>query len=91
MGSAHHLARARQPEVLGLVAQNPGQAEIRDLHPALLVQQHVLGLDVAVDDAFVVRKLERLADLRNDLEGFAGRTIGPPVPTAGGSVHPHTP
>src|SRR5262249_42875299 len=34
---------------------------------------NVLGLDVAVDDAFVVGELEDFTDLRDDFEGLAGR------------------
>ncbi len=58
---------------LGGQAQHFGNAEVGDLHPPLLVEQNVLGLDVAVDDAFVVRKLERLADLRDDGQRLLGR------------------
>ena len=58
------VAAASRPEDLG-------DAEVGDLHPALLVEQDVLRLDVAVDDAFVVRELERLADLRDDRQRLA--------------------
>ena len=51
------------------------QAEVGDLHPALLVQQDVLRLDVAVDHAVVVGVLQRLADLRHDGQGFLGREL----------------
>ena len=47
-----------------LAPDDLGDAEVGDLHPALLVQQDVLRLDVAVDDALVVGVLQRLADLR---------------------------
>ena len=45
--------------------------EVRDLHAALAVQQDVLRLDVAVDDAAVVGVLERVADPRDDGERLA--------------------
>ena len=37
------------------------------------IEQDVLRLDVAVDDAFVVGELERLADLRDDRQRLLGR------------------
>ena len=52
---------------------NSGNAKVSDLHPALFVEQDVLRLDVAVDDAFIVRELERLANLRDDLQRLARR------------------
>ena len=51
------------------------QAEVGDLHPALLVEQDVLRLDVAVDDAVVVGVLQGLADLRHDGQGLARREL----------------
>ena len=62
-------------QVLGLAADQLGQAEVGDLHPALLVQQDVLRLDVAVDDAVVVGVLEGLADLRHDGQGLLGASL----------------
>ena len=47
------------------------QAKIRHLHAAPAIQQNVLRLDVAVDDALVVRKLERVANLRHDGQRLA--------------------
>ena len=73
MRRAHHVARAGQPEILRLLPQNFRQAEVGDFHPAFFVEQDVFGLDVAVDDAFVVRELERGADLRNDFQRLARR------------------
>ena len=37
--------------MLGLGADRPGQAEVGDLDPAVVGDQDVLGLDVAVDQA----------------------------------------
>jgi hypothetical protein len=49
------------------------EAEVGQLDTALDVHEHVLGLDVAVDDALVVRVLERVADLGHDRQGLARR------------------
>ena len=54
-------ARGRVPRV-GL-----GQAEVEDLDLAVRRQLDVGGLEVAVDDALLVRFLERLRDLPRDL------------------------
>ena len=60
---------------LPIRAQQLGDAEVRDLHPALLVEQDVLRLDVAVDDALLVRVLERLADGRHDHQRLLRRQL----------------
>ena len=41
----------------------PRDAEVEDLHAAVLAHHHVLGLDVAMDDARLVRGLERARDV----------------------------
>ena len=48
-------------------------AKIRDLHRARFVDEQVLRLDVAVDDAVIVRALQRRADWRHDAKRFFGR------------------
>ena len=47
-----------------------GEAEIEDLDDAVRRQDHVFGLQVAVDDAPRVRGGEPLGDLAGDLEGL---------------------
>jgi hypothetical protein len=54
-----------------LAAHELGDAEVGDLHAALFVQQDVLRFDVAMDDTFVVGELQRLANLRHDLQRLA--------------------
>ena len=49
------------------------QTKIRHLHPSAAVEQDVLRLDVAMDDALVVRELERVANLRHDGQRLARR------------------
>jgi hypothetical protein len=59
VGRAEHAAVGGQ----ALVVERAGDAEVGDLGRALLVDQDVLGLDVAVDDAARVRGAERARDL----------------------------
>merc|ERR1719491_2758369 len=58
-------------EVLGRAAEGPrpvlyllGEAKIGDLEVAGEVEQQVLGLEIAVDNAVVVQRLQRHDDLR---------------------------
>ena len=46
-------------------------AEIGDLHAAVLEDHDVVGLNVAVDDAAAVRVLQRLGDLRGKMQRLA--------------------
>ena len=55
-GGAEHRARRLGPARLGERAR---QAEVGDAHDAVLVEQQVRGLDVAVQDPARVRVLER--------------------------------
>ena len=50
-----------------------GQAEVEDLDAAVAGQEDVLGLQVAVDDAFLVRGGQAEGDLAGDLDGACGR------------------
>ena len=64
---AHRLMRASElnPAVL---ATQLREAEVHQLHAAELVEEHVLGLDVPVNDAAIVGVLQRFAEGRNDGE-----------------------
>ena len=88
LGRAHDLARAGQRRVLRLAAHQLRDAEVGDLDPALLVQQHVLRLDVTVDHALVVGVLQGLADLRHDGQGLFRRNL--PVSSSCRNVRPST-
>ena len=50
-----------------------GEAEVEDLHPAVVRHEEVLGLQVAVDDALVVRRGETGRDLGAEVQRLAGR------------------
>ena len=56
-----------------LLAEQLGQPEVGDLHPAPLVDEDVLRLDVAMDDPLVVGELQGIANLRHDGQGLLGR------------------
>ena len=79
---------AGEREILGLAAHQLRQAEVGDLHPALLVEQDVFGLDVAVDHAVVVGVLQGLADLRHDGQGLFGASL--PASSSCRRVRPST-
>ena len=49
-------------------ARRAGEPEVRDADPAGAVEHHVGRLEVAVDDAALVRRGEAGADLARDLE-----------------------
>ena len=49
------------------------QAEVQHLHHAVWPHFDVRGLEIAVDDALLVRRFERLGDLRRDRPGVGQR------------------
>ena len=55
----------------------PGEAEVEDLHAAVLRHEDVLGLDVAVNDPLLVRGGEAVGHLRRDTERPAHRKRPP--------------
>ena len=62
-GGAEHRARRLGPGRLG---EGPGQAEVGDAQPAVLAEEEVGGLDVAVDEAPAVGVVEAPAGLEPD-------------------------
>ncbi len=66
----HHLVGTGECELVRRVGRQLGQAEIGDLHPPPFVEKDIFRLDVAVDDALVVSKLQGLANLRHDGKGL---------------------
>ena len=57
----------------GVPAPGLGEAEVEHLHLAVRRELDVGGLQVAVDDALLVRLLERLGDLLRDRERLVDR------------------
>ena len=49
------------------------QPEVEDLDAAVLRHEHVLRLQVAVDDALLVRRGQAVGDLHGEVDGLAGR------------------
>ena len=60
----------------GRRAARPGYAEVGDLHPALVVDDDVLGLDVAVDDVPPMGEAQRFQDLDGDRDHQFGAQRG---------------
>ena len=63
-----------------VAAPGLGEPEVEHLDLAVRRDLHVRGLQVAVDDAFLVRFLERLGDLACDLDRLLGRDRSAPEP-----------
>jgi hypothetical protein len=76
---ADHRTRRLRP---ARFRQRPCQAEVGDAHDAVLVEQEVGGLDVAVDEAAGVRVLERGRDLAPDVGRLRRRAAGTGVEEA---------
>ena len=62
---AAQVARAGEQRIL------PGEAEVEDLDAPVVEEEQVLGLDVAVHDALLVRRGEALRHARRVLGGLA--------------------
>ena len=56
---------------IGVAADDFGDAEVSNFYAAFFVDQDIFRFDITMDNAFVVGELEGLANLGNDLEGFA--------------------
>ena len=73
---AHHQAGLRHL-LARLAARRLGDAEVHDLHAVRrrrgLRDHDVVGLEIAVHDAQVVRRLERVGGLPDDLGGARRR------------------
>ena len=67
-GAAHGVAP--------IIRRMDGPAEIADFDLAVQAHKNILGLDVAVDDVFIVQELQRTRHLRDVLrrQGF-GETL----------------
>ncbi len=63
---AHHLMRTGQRAIFRRTGRQLGQPEVGNLHSTFSVEQDVLRLDVAMDNAIVMSELQGLADLRDN-------------------------
>ena len=69
-----HVGRRARPDVVARKRLGQGgEAEVGDADVALAVEHHVRGLEVAVEDALLVRGGEPAAELARDFEGLVGR------------------
>ena len=57
----------------GLAGRDLRQSEVQDLHAPVAREQDVVGLQIAVGDAGIVRTAESGSDLRGDVDGLAER------------------
>ena len=73
-GRAEHDAGGLGPRRLG---EGPGQAEVGDAQPAVLAEQEVGGLDVAVDEAPAVGVVEAAGRLEADQQRLRRRQRRP--------------
>ena len=55
------------------LGDRPRDPEVHDLHPPIAADQHVAGLDVAMDDAARMGGLQRAGDRGRDAGGLRGR------------------
>src|SRR5262249_8143162 len=77
VGGTHHLAR-RGEALAASLPERARQAEVRDDGVAIL-EQDVLGLQIAVDDARAVRMVQGVGDLAGETYGLAYRNASVPV------------
>ena len=73
MGCAEQRAAGSQWGGWPRLAYQFGDAKIGDLYPATSIQQDVLRLNIAMENAFVVGELERLANLGHHQKRLGGR------------------
>ena len=72
---AHDVSFHGEAKRIATQAEDLGEAEVGDFHAPFAVDEDILRLDVAVHDAFVVGVLQRVAELRNDLQRPSGRKL----------------
>ena len=71
----HALRQRYHGGLVHCVGGPQGKAEIRELRTAIAGDEHVGGLDVAMNDPVVVRELEGVTDLRGQLQGLGRREL----------------
>ena len=73
VGRAHGHAGSRQAMTSGLL--NLGEAEVRDLHLPLLIDQNVRGFDVAMHDACGMGHRQRITHMRGNGQRMLRRQV----------------
>ena len=97
-GGAHHHAgigscsqRRRGAVGVRLALRQFREAEVQNLDPAVFGDEQVLGLEVAMNDALVVRRRQSMRDLNAVFDGFANRHGAAPQQFARACCPPATP
>jgi hypothetical protein len=85
----HVFGRAFERRAAAELFQQPGEPEVRDADVPVLVNHHVRGLEVAVDDARLVRRREPRAQLPRNLDRLVRRQAAEPLEHRREFLAPH--
>src|SRR5262249_53782667 len=85
LGTRCERRQSRPPHVGVRYTRSRGDAEVREPHAATRVEQDVAGLEVAMNDAVLMRVFQRLSDIDeywNDVQVTCATKL-PQIPTCG--------